>query len=169
MTSSTTPTPAGVQLRGELAPAFPEIVSPEALAFVAKLQRAFGNRREEYLQRRHDQFHQPGGKGLPTKGENCGATGPSARLASAGEAHARRWQAGFGIIVRFRFVFFSQCNGADGTRQRPLFLFAEDGKLFGGASLERRVQNGAGRTRDTARDDSRNGPDRNDPSGVRDG
>src|SRR5207249_10881884 len=54
MNSSTIPTPAGVQLRGELAPTYPEIVSPEALAFVAKLQRAFGNRREECLQRRQD-------------------------------------------------------------------------------------------------------------------
>src|SRR5437588_7210325 len=52
MNSSTIPTPAGVQLRGELAPTFPEIVSPEALAFVAKLQRAFGDRREECLLRR---------------------------------------------------------------------------------------------------------------------
>src|SRR5438067_991831 len=54
MSSSTIPTPPGVQLRGELAPAFLEIVSREALAFVAKLQRAFGNRREECLQRRQD-------------------------------------------------------------------------------------------------------------------
>src|SRR2546421_11918753 len=54
MSSSTIPTPAGVQLRGELAPAYPEIVSPEALAFVAKLQRAFGNRRDECLQHRQD-------------------------------------------------------------------------------------------------------------------
>src|SRR5207245_6322046 len=54
MSSSTIPTPPGVQLRGGLAPAFPEIVSPEALAFVAKLQRAFGNRREECLKRRQD-------------------------------------------------------------------------------------------------------------------
>src|SRR5438552_14278051 len=54
MSSSTIPTPPGVQLRVELAPALPEIVSPEALAFVAKLQRAFGNRREECLQRRQD-------------------------------------------------------------------------------------------------------------------
>src|SRR5438477_12526058 len=54
MNSSMIPTPAGVQLRGELAPTYPEIVSPEALAFVAKLQRAFGNRREECLQRRQD-------------------------------------------------------------------------------------------------------------------
>jgi len=54
MSSSTIPTPPGVQLRGGLAPAFPEIVSPDALAFVAKLQRAFGNRREECLKRRQD-------------------------------------------------------------------------------------------------------------------
>src|SRR2546421_9469592 len=54
MNSSTIPTPPGVQLRGGLAPAFPEIVSPDALAFVAKLQRAFGGRREECLQRRQD-------------------------------------------------------------------------------------------------------------------
>src|SRR5205814_5477771 len=54
MSNSTIPTPPGVQLRGELAPAFPEIVSQEALAFVAKLQRAFGNRREECLKRRQD-------------------------------------------------------------------------------------------------------------------
>src|SRR5213082_9593 len=52
MNSSTISSPPGIQLRGELAPAFPEIVSPEALAFVAKLQRAFGDRREECLQRR---------------------------------------------------------------------------------------------------------------------
>src|SRR5206468_7232353 len=51
---STIPTPPGVELRGELAPAFPEIVSPEALAFVAKLQRAFRNCREECLKRRQD-------------------------------------------------------------------------------------------------------------------
>src|SRR5437016_277712 len=54
MSSSTIPTPPGVRLRGRLAPAFPEIVSPDALAFVAKLQRAFGNRREESLKRRQD-------------------------------------------------------------------------------------------------------------------
>src|SRR5437870_10483864 len=54
MSNATIPTPAGVHLRGELAPVYPEIVSPDALAFVAKLQRAFGNRREEYLQHRQD-------------------------------------------------------------------------------------------------------------------
>src|SRR5438034_1714695 len=54
MNSSTISSPPCIQLRGELAPAFPEIVSPEALAFVAKLQRAFGNRREECLKRRQD-------------------------------------------------------------------------------------------------------------------
>ena len=54
MSSSTIPTPAGVQLLGEVTPAFAEILTPDALAFVAKLQRAFGGRREESLQRRQD-------------------------------------------------------------------------------------------------------------------
>ena len=54
MRSSTIPTPAGVQLLGAVTPAFAEILTPDALAFVAKLQRAFGNRREECLQRRQD-------------------------------------------------------------------------------------------------------------------
>lgn len=54
MSSSTTQTPAGVQLLGELTPALAEILTPDALAFVATLQRAFGARRERCLQRRHE-------------------------------------------------------------------------------------------------------------------
>ena len=54
MSSSTIPTPAGVQLLGAVTPAFAEILTPDALAFVAKLQRAFGGRREECLQHRQD-------------------------------------------------------------------------------------------------------------------
>jgi len=46
--------PTGIQILGEVTPAFAEILTPEALAFVAKLQRAFGARREECLQRRHE-------------------------------------------------------------------------------------------------------------------
>src|SRR5690242_6623737 len=42
----------GVEVRGEFTPAFAEILTPEALAFVAKLQRAFGARRLESLTRR---------------------------------------------------------------------------------------------------------------------
>jgi malate synthase len=44
--------PAGVQILGDITPAFAEILTPDALAFVAKLQHAFGVRREECLQRR---------------------------------------------------------------------------------------------------------------------
>lgn len=44
--------PEGVQIPGEVTPAFAEILTPDALAFVAKLQRAFGRRREECLQNR---------------------------------------------------------------------------------------------------------------------
>ena len=42
----------GVEVRGEVTPAFAEILTPDALAFVAKLQRAFGARRLECLARR---------------------------------------------------------------------------------------------------------------------
>src|SRR5712692_5810061 len=44
--------PAGVQILGDVTPAFAEILTPDALAFVATLQRAFGRRREECLQNR---------------------------------------------------------------------------------------------------------------------
>src|SRR6476469_2777670 len=54
MRSSTTQAPPGVQLLGAVTPAFAEILTPDALAFVAQLQRAFGGRREECLQRRQD-------------------------------------------------------------------------------------------------------------------
>ncbi len=53
MTNTTAPQlPAGMEITGEITPAFAEILTPEALAFVAKLQRAFGGRREEALARR---------------------------------------------------------------------------------------------------------------------
>ena len=45
-------TPSGVEVLGEVTPAFAEILTPDALAFVAKLQRAFGARRLESLARR---------------------------------------------------------------------------------------------------------------------
>src|SRR2546429_9941423 len=44
--------PEGVQIVGDVSPAFAEILTPAALAFVAKLQRRFGLRREECLQNR---------------------------------------------------------------------------------------------------------------------
>ncbi len=44
--------PVGVEIKGKLRPEFAEILTPEVLAFVAKLQREFGSRREELLQKR---------------------------------------------------------------------------------------------------------------------
>ncbi len=44
--------PAGIELLGEKAPGFDEILTPDALAFVAKFQREFGGRRKECLARR---------------------------------------------------------------------------------------------------------------------
>ncbi len=46
--------PPGVEVRGEMAPAFAEILTPAALGFVATLQRAFAARRAECLARRHE-------------------------------------------------------------------------------------------------------------------
>jgi len=42
----------GIEIRGEVSPAFAEILTPEAVAFIADLQRAFNGRRLELLQRR---------------------------------------------------------------------------------------------------------------------
>jgi malate synthase len=46
--------PAGVEVREQITPEFGEILTPEALAFVAKLQREFGVRRKECLKRRQE-------------------------------------------------------------------------------------------------------------------
>jgi malate synthase len=46
--------PAGLQISAEITPPFAEILTPEALAFVAKLQREFGARRSEALRARQD-------------------------------------------------------------------------------------------------------------------
>ncbi len=44
--------PDGVRVVGQITPAFAEILTPDALAFVAKLQRRFGGRRRDCLERR---------------------------------------------------------------------------------------------------------------------
>ncbi|MBX5437770.1 MAG: malate synthase A [Alicyclobacillaceae bacterium] len=44
--------PRGVEITGRYTPAFAEILTPEALAFVADLERTFGPRRRQLLQRR---------------------------------------------------------------------------------------------------------------------
>ena len=44
--------PAGIEVRGVLGPEFRAILSNEALALVARLQREFGARREQLLARR---------------------------------------------------------------------------------------------------------------------
>ena len=47
-------TAAGVTLHGELKPGYDEILTPEALEFIADLQRTFGPRRAELLARREE-------------------------------------------------------------------------------------------------------------------
>ena len=46
--------PNGVEIRGAIATGYDEILTPDALSFVAKLHRAFESRRRECLQRRQD-------------------------------------------------------------------------------------------------------------------
>ena len=48
------PSVENVEITGDLTPAFEEILTPEALAFVAKLQRAFNGRRLELLAKRQE-------------------------------------------------------------------------------------------------------------------
>ena len=42
----------GLEIRGEVTLNFAEILTPDALLFVANLERAFGQRRRELLQKR---------------------------------------------------------------------------------------------------------------------
>src|SRR5690606_4647433 len=46
--------PDGVEITGSVTPEFAEILTPEAVAFVAKLAREFTGRRDELLQRRRE-------------------------------------------------------------------------------------------------------------------
>jgi malate synthase len=52
--SSSSNFPAGVEVLGEITAPFAEILTSDALAFVARLQRAFGGRRAECLARRQE-------------------------------------------------------------------------------------------------------------------
>src|SRR5436305_11547818 len=59
------PLRSGMEVLGQITPAFSEILTPEPPAFVAKLQRQFGTRRKqclEYRQERQTRLHQ--GEGL---------------------------------------------------------------------------------------------------------
>ncbi len=46
--------PEGVEITGAIATGYDEILTPDALSFVAKLHRAFQSRRRECLQHRQD-------------------------------------------------------------------------------------------------------------------
>ncbi len=47
--------PKGVEILGQLSPEFAEILTPQALGFIANLQRLFATRRNEILQKRKEQ------------------------------------------------------------------------------------------------------------------
>ena len=46
--------PTGVEITAEITPEFSEVLTHDALVFVAKLQREFGARRDQALERRKD-------------------------------------------------------------------------------------------------------------------
>src|ERR1700736_5244132 len=50
--------PAGVEITAEIPPEFSESLTHDALVFVAKLQREFGARRDQALERRKDRQRQ---------------------------------------------------------------------------------------------------------------
>ena len=77
MSSSNTQAPAGVQLLGAVTPAFAEILTPDALAFVAKLQREFGGRRDRM-------FEAPAGTSGGARSRRV------ARFFAGNETHPRR-------------------------------------------------------------------------------
>src|SRR5438128_6195453 len=63
--ASRSPLPTGVEVLGEITPAFSEILTPQALAFVGKLQRHFGTRRKQCLEHRQKrQIRLDQGEGL---------------------------------------------------------------------------------------------------------
>ena len=65
MAGSTVETPSGVAILGAMEPRFDEILTPEALAFVADLQRTFNHRREELLAARVEADAKIRGGALP--------------------------------------------------------------------------------------------------------
>ena len=53
-TSSVTAVPDGVEIRAPITPEYAEVLTPDALRFVAKLERAFRETRAALLRRRAD-------------------------------------------------------------------------------------------------------------------
>ena len=79
---STIPAPEGVEVIGEAIPATQEILTPEALAFVAKLHRAHNARRKELLAVRRAREAARGRRGptsCPRPPASAKVTGPSTR------------------------------------------------------------------------------------------
>ena len=57
--------PDGMELRGEIKPGYDEILTPEALAFIAGLERKFRARRDELMARREEIQEKLDGGWLP--------------------------------------------------------------------------------------------------------
>ena len=88
---------------------------------------------------RRIEFAEPGRPRLPAESVGRDADRPAARLAPAREAPAGRRPACAGRVRRLRSLPVPQPRGAQASRQRPVFLSAQDREPPGGATLGRRV------------------------------
>lgn len=64
-TIPTNPYPMEVQISGEMRPGFQEVLTPEAMQFVMKLEQRFGDRRQQLLARRQERQNQIDAGQLP--------------------------------------------------------------------------------------------------------
>src|SRR5437764_442453 len=145
--ASRSPLTTGVEVLGEITPAFSEILTPEALAFVAKLQRHFGTRRKQCLEHRQErQRRLDQGEGLDFL--------PETKHIRDGD-----WKCvPIPSDIQDRRVEIT--GPTDRAWKRSLFLPAQDGEPPRGAHLERRLPVGAGRAGHSIRDYSRHCLDR---------
>ena len=74
----------GIEITGRITPEFAQILTPEAVAFVAKLQRAFGGRRDELLARAR---RAPGASSTPA---SCRTSCRKRRRSATPTGRARR-------------------------------------------------------------------------------
>src|SRR4026209_1401146 len=85
-----TPLPQGVSISGRITPEFAQILTPEALALIAKLHRAFGTRRAHSLARRAPAASRRPAPRPIARGPRGAATGDRRRQAAGFSARNER-------------------------------------------------------------------------------
>lgn len=94
MTTMELTLPQGMEIKAEILPAYEDILTPEALALVARLHRAFEPRRQQLLAERAERVKRlDAGErrtSCPRPGTSARATGPSPRFRPRWNAAAWR-------------------------------------------------------------------------------